>query len=462
MILKTGLVVTAVAGLVAGLAAQGQPSMPTVDAGNNAVRIVIVSFVAGPVEVEKPDGNGWRPALLNAPVVAGEQIRTLGTGRVEIQFENGSALRLAPNSELAMTTLTRNASGNTVTTANVSGGTAFLTLRKDDAKQFRLQLPRAEAIEADGELALRVDVVAAAAPAITVYGGHPKFSSDNQTTNLARTETAGTPTDQWTSWSRERDQRTQEAFNNGVQPGSLSSYINWYDSAGGSLLNLPSFMDTTLVKRNDVACPWLVAGGTYAGWCWSPLTGWYLTAQAATQFAFGPGGIYGFDSCPGLYGYGVFYGQNLGIESSGFGGCLGGYYGLSPWFEGGGFQGGSGGGTVVTPKVGTSILPPNRRDDHGRGIKFHPVQTAGVNSSRLGIRTLAGEGRFRPVFTSGMGSDSSGRINTNAGTFTSVHTRDGGGSVGGGSIHTSGGGSVGGGSIHTSGGGSVGVGSVKH
>ncbi|HEY7854951.1 MAG TPA: FecR domain-containing protein [Terriglobales bacterium] len=455
MILKTGLVAAAVAGLIAGLGAQSENSN-----GGNAVRIVNVSFVAGAVEVNLPDGNGWRPALLDSPVVEGEQIRTLQSGRVEIQFENGSALRLAPNSELAMTALKRNAAGEEITTADVSVGTAFLSLRKEDAKQFRLQLPKGEAIQPDGEVALRVDVASATAPVIAVYDGKPKLESDNQLMTLARSNPpSGTQADEWANWSRERDTRTQEAFRNGVRPGSLSTYNNWYDSS--STLNLPHYMDTTLVKGNDPACPWAVISGPNAGWCWSPARGWFTSAQAATLFTSASGGWnYGGSLCFDMFDLsGGFYGDPLNI--GGFGVCGGGFYGLSHWNDGNVLQSG-GGGTVITPKVGTSILPPNPRGDHGRGIKFQPVRIAGVSSSRLGIRTNIGEGGFRPVFTSGMGSNMSGRVSSNTGTFTSVHTSGGGGSVGGGSIHTSGSGSVGGGSIHTSGGGSVGVGSVKH
>ncbi|HXR97678.1 MAG TPA: FecR domain-containing protein [Terriglobales bacterium] len=456
MILKTGLLVATAAGLIVGLGAQTDNSVN----GGSAVRIVSVSFVSGAVEVSLPDGNGWRPALLDSPVVEGEQIRTLEKGLVEIQFENGSALRLAPRSELAMTALKRNASGDTVTTADVSAGTAFLTLRKEDAKQFRLQLPRSEAIVPEGDVALRVDVASTAAPVISVYEGKPKLDSDNKLTTLERS----TPTaqaDESAKWSRERDSLTQEAFRNGVQPGSLSTYNNWYDSS--STLSLPHYTDTTLVKGTDATCPWAVISGPYAGWCWSPTRGWFTSAQAATLFTSASGGwVYGASPCFDLYDMDMgFYGVP-GYGYSSFGGC-GGYGGFSSWM-GGQILPGSGGGPVVNPKVGTRIMPPNPRGSiHGRGVKFHPVRVAGVTSSHLGIHTSFES--HRPMFANGAAVSSLNQersTGSNTGTFTSVHTSGGGGSVGGGSIHSSGGGSVGGGSIHSSGGGSVGGGSVKH
>ncbi|MGH3182356.1 MAG: hypothetical protein ACRDOE_10705, partial [Streptosporangiaceae bacterium] len=87
--------------------------------------IVRFSLVTGSVQVNLPDGRGWRPALLNAPLSAGEQVRPNESGRAEIQFEHGSTLRLIPGSQVTLTQLSLSDDGVFVTAARVDSGTAF-------------------------------------------------------------------------------------------------------------------------------------------------------------------------------------------------------------------------------------------------------------------------------------------------------------------------------------------------
>src|SRR5271169_5705804 len=65
-------------------------------AGSQA-RIVRLSDVQGSVQIDKNSGLGFESAFLNLPVMQGARLRTRGNGRVEIEFEDGSTMRLGPN-----------------------------------------------------------------------------------------------------------------------------------------------------------------------------------------------------------------------------------------------------------------------------------------------------------------------------------------------------------------------------
>ena len=64
---------------------------------DSQARIVRLSDVQGSVQIDKNTGMGFENAFLNLPVTQGTQLRTRDRGRAEIEFEDGSTLRLAPN-----------------------------------------------------------------------------------------------------------------------------------------------------------------------------------------------------------------------------------------------------------------------------------------------------------------------------------------------------------------------------
>jgi len=59
-------------------------------------RIVRLSEVQGTVQIDRATGDGFDKAFINLPVVEGSKLKTGKDGRAEVEFEDGSALRLAP------------------------------------------------------------------------------------------------------------------------------------------------------------------------------------------------------------------------------------------------------------------------------------------------------------------------------------------------------------------------------
>ena len=69
------------------------------------VRIVRLSDVQGAVEVDRGAGQGYEKAFLNMPMVEGMKLATKADGRAEVEFEDGSAVRITPNTRVDFSAL---------------------------------------------------------------------------------------------------------------------------------------------------------------------------------------------------------------------------------------------------------------------------------------------------------------------------------------------------------------------
>ena len=104
------------------------------------VRIVRLSYVDGNVQRASADSFGYENATLNTPLVERDQIRTGQDGYAEIQFEDGSTIRMAPFSQITFSELARLSSGATVTTADLDQGEAeFRVTRHNDDGLFTIR-----------------------------------------------------------------------------------------------------------------------------------------------------------------------------------------------------------------------------------------------------------------------------------------------------------------------------------
>lgn len=116
------------------------------------VRIVRLSEVRGVVALDRDTGRGFEPAVANLPIVEKSRLQT-GQGVAEVEFEDNSTLRLAPNSLVEFPQLDRVAGGATATSVHLVKGMAYVSLMKTRGNEFnllfgqqKLQLPPASHI----------------------------------------------------------------------------------------------------------------------------------------------------------------------------------------------------------------------------------------------------------------------------------------------------------------------------
>jgi len=101
-------------------------------------RIVRLSEVQGSVQMDRGTGDGFDKTFLNMPVVEGSRLKTGGDGRAEVEFEDGSALRLVPNSEVEFTKLSLGSDGQKLSTMQLAAGTAYVNYRGKRSDLFTL------------------------------------------------------------------------------------------------------------------------------------------------------------------------------------------------------------------------------------------------------------------------------------------------------------------------------------
>src|SRR5436309_1642247 len=107
--------------------------------GDSHVRIVRLSYVEGDVQLASGLSN-YQSASLNTPLAERDQIRTLQDSRAEIEFEDGSTIRLAPDTQITFAELSRLSSGATITAIDLDLGEAeFRVTRHDDDGLFTVR-----------------------------------------------------------------------------------------------------------------------------------------------------------------------------------------------------------------------------------------------------------------------------------------------------------------------------------
>ncbi|MBV9608467.1 MAG: FecR domain-containing protein [Acidobacteria bacterium] len=103
--------------------------LPTVMADSKA-RIVRLSYVDGDVQLDRAEGQGFEKAIMNMPVVQGAKVSTAAGARAEVELEDGSTIRLTPDTTLTFPELGLRDSGQRVTSAELQKGTVYFVIRK--------------------------------------------------------------------------------------------------------------------------------------------------------------------------------------------------------------------------------------------------------------------------------------------------------------------------------------------
>src|SRR5580698_3580069 len=119
-------------------AASATPAEAPVRApGTSKVRIVRLSEVKGAVQLDRNTGVGFEQAMPNLPIVEGNHLQT-GTGVAEVEFEDNSTLRLAPDTVIDFPELELLASGAKRSTIKVQKGMAYVSLVGTKGNEFTL------------------------------------------------------------------------------------------------------------------------------------------------------------------------------------------------------------------------------------------------------------------------------------------------------------------------------------
>jgi len=151
-------------------------------------RIVRLSDVQGTVEIDKNTGLGFENAFLNLPITQGTQLKTLQNGRAEVEFEDGSTLRLTPDSTIEFSTLGLSDSGKHISEINLVEGMAYVNWLGKSGDEFTLNFSR-EKIALDHAAHFRVDTSTEAAN-LAVFKGDIEVDGPGGKLMVAKNKTA--------------------------------------------------------------------------------------------------------------------------------------------------------------------------------------------------------------------------------------------------------------------------------
>ena len=286
------------------------------DSHDSHARIVRISYVDGQVRIDH--GSGYESASMNVPVTEHNWLQTRSDGWAEVQLEDGGLVRLAPDTVIAFTELSRFASGGTATTIDLDQGEAEFKVGKRDDSEFHVTVKK-KTIVLEHSGSFRVTSTNADPLEVVVWKGEITVrDSDsggevsvkkNETFVLDAMDTAryaldqGAESDELDQWSKQRDDylsayasgrgQFQSPYQYGT--GDLNYYgqyfsdptygtlwqptgvnLGWDPFANGYWIYSPGFGYTWVSAYPWGWLPyrygnWVFINGR--GWCWEP-GGW--------------------------------------------------------------------------------------------------------------------------------------------------------------------------------------------
>lgn len=358
------------------------------------IRAARLSFLQGTVNVDHIDNTGSDPAQINMPLPQGVRVSTGQDGQAEIEFEDGSVVRLTPNSSLDLTTLTSDVNGNLTTNLTLDSGLLYAELRA--AEKFAYSI-RAGAVQVSpvADTTVRIDmdkppaVVSVLNGTAQVDGGSSNGEGYKTNVNAGETLTGDVSdparyrltqevaANSWDKWNDDRDAAaaSEAADQTDVRDGYAGEAgYGWSDlDANGSWYNVPGEGE---VWQPNVAMDPAFDPYGYGSWVWYPGSG-YVWASG-----------YSWGWTPYRCGNWSYWddfgwGWQPGIGCGGFGG----------WGFG---AGGYGGGGYV---INIARFPPRYRFQPkpihapGKARPIHvgrPLVSPGTVRPTRGIRTIAG------------------------------------------------------------------------
>jgi hypothetical protein len=310
-------------------------------AAASQARIVRLSDVQGSVQIDKNAGLGFESAFLNLPIVQGTQLRTRANGRAEIEFEDGSTLRVTPNTTVLFSTLGASDVGKRLSTVHLLDGRVYVNWLGKSGDKFTLDFShervdlsqpahfRVAYSSHSAEIASFKNGLEVSGPAGTVKVDKKKmvsFDVDDQDKSTLAKGFASGPYDEWDKQSVEY--HDQYAKNNSTQYGygysDLSYYGSYSNFPGYGMLWQPYFTGAGWNPYMDGAWSWYPGMGylwaSAYPWGWMPYYyGNWVYAQGL-GWGWRPGGLSGWHG--GLHYVGADATFHAPVEPKGVGGTV--------------------------------------------------------------------------------------------------------------------------------------------
>lgn len=254
------------------------------------VRMAHFSYVSGNITWRAGESGEWSPATINLPIQEGAQIWVNGGGRADLQFDDGSELRLG-NGALATLKLLYSDSQGEFTQITLTDGLATLHTR-NDVSVYQIDTPFVS-VKSRGDSQIRFGVdggteVAMQRGTATVEGAQGKVTlHENDYLDLPNADAAYIPhslpsADSWDQWNSDRNRQIDGDVNTknhlppniGLVAGDLDQYGTWHDDPKYGWVWAPDGTSSDWRPYHDGRWVWVEPyGWTWVGdeaWGWAP------------------------------------------------------------------------------------------------------------------------------------------------------------------------------------------------
>ncbi len=216
-------------------------------ADNSQPRLLRVSLVEGDVTYQRSDLDKWVDLSINTPILEGDRIWVGRDGRAEVEFEDGSAVRLAENTSAEFSRLGSYSDSGSVQIRLIRGVGSFGV--NSQAGPFIVETAMLTAV-VQQSANFRVDADTDGSSRLVVFDGKTEVQCQSADLFLGSGETfrllsadpdryyLGTDyqRDEWDQWNSNRDEYLarlgQERGSEEELPwsdGDLNAYGTWYD-----------------------------------------------------------------------------------------------------------------------------------------------------------------------------------------------------------------------------------------
>jgi hypothetical protein len=243
-----------------------------------------LSYVDGHVRIAQGGQLLADPALQNTPLFEGTQVLTSEDGRAELQFDDGSMVRISPNSSLTLAVL-RGQGGSGDEEVDLASGLSYFELQGGSGSRIRVRFGE-NVVTADGFTVLRVNLDNPPGE-LAVFSGNAHLERGSagamdlhggQSVSLNATDSIVAESiepNSWDTWNSDRDQAlsTMAVARTGAA-NSLPDNSNpaWNDlDANGNWYNVPG--------QGQVWSPFEAASSGWdpygnGNWMWTPRFGY--------------------------------------------------------------------------------------------------------------------------------------------------------------------------------------------
>jgi Family of unknown function (DUF6600)/FecR protein len=276
-----------------------------------------ISLIEGDVQIKTPDAGDWGYASINTPLAEGDQVWAPQGGRVELQLNSGTYIRLSENSALQILSMDKDSSQ-----FYLSQGYAYIYYGAPGGSVIQVDTPDASTRAFDKAI-FRIDMSEQYTD-VAVYKGYVETENTVGRTriNAGQMVSLGQntngelapmgPSDDWEMWNKTRNDRifAGRGASSGYLPAELSAYSYDFDNSG-RWVNVPEYGNvwTPTVGIGGSWSPyrdgrWIWRGGDYVWvgsepWGWAPYhygrwsfgvnIGWFWVPPIAREVYWSPG-----------------------------------------------------------------------------------------------------------------------------------------------------------------------------